>query len=177
MTVPVAGGGGSSAIEVHLLDVPLALRRRALEHADEIAREVQLIVTGGGAAAMPELVAVLQEMVHFRADAPDSYRDLADEMRAQLDAATLDGRQSADAHYLVTESSVAAMAGMHALFERFDALAASGRMLTLAPPDDVKAFSRWLLGQYLSQFEGQAPEPWPQWLARTGGRAGGGTDT
>ena len=171
MTAEPSGEGPTKVVEVHLLQVPLALRRRALEHADEIAREVQLIISGGGAAAMPELVAVLERMARYRIDVPDSYRELAADMRVQLDEAARAGHESADAHYLVTQSSLDAFAGMDALFERFDDLASSGQLLTLAPPEDIKAFRRWLLGQYLTQFDGQPPVPWPQWVAADG--AGG----
>jgi hypothetical protein len=161
---PAVGADPLAVVEVHLLQVPLQLRRRALEHADEVAREIQLIVTGGDAP--PDLVAVLARVTHSRGHSSDSYRQLAADMRVQLDAATLAGNEFADAHYTVTGAAVTAVAEMDTLFERFDGLSESDQLLTLAAPEDIKAFRRWLLGQYLTQFEGQAPESWPQWSAR-----------
>ena len=68
----------------------------------------------------------------------------------------------------MTGEVVAAVTAMEELFERLNDLSRAEKLLTLAVPEELGAFRRWLLGQYTSQYKGEPPVPWPQWAAALG---------
>ena len=79
--------------EVQLIGTPLALRRKVLEHADDVAREMLLM-----RATSTDHVGsdVVRRMTELSSSMPPSYRAAAAEMRTALDEATLAGSSSID---------------------------------------------------------------------------------
>src|SRR5687767_7977328 len=91
------GADGEELIEVRLLGVPLGIRQKALEHMDEVLREMQLLVTGG----TEDDITVPARLARLHSRFPPSYRRMADDVRRLLDEAVAAEQPSVDVTYLV----------------------------------------------------------------------------
>ena len=57
------------------------------------------------------------------------------------------------------------------LMEEADAFCAAGEVISLAPDAEVYALRRWTVEEFLRQYHGAAPRPWPG-IGRPGERCG-----
>jgi hypothetical protein len=158
---------GGEAATIRLLGVPLELRRRVMEHSEEVLREVQLLAAHDTDPTGRE---VIRRLARLRRDWPAGYRQLSADMRRQLDGATEAGQASVDVAHVADGEIVEVMTSMEALFDELEELCRSGSLLALAAAPDCIAYRRWLLGQYIDQLAGKAPVSWPEWAERHGVR-------
>ncbi|GAA2719155.1 hypothetical protein [Cellulomonas aerilata] len=145
---------------VRLLGVPLGVRARALEHDQDLLRELALVrvsaETSGTTAA------------------PERLLDLADELRttygalvagpsAAMDEAQETGQESMDVSLTVPTVLRPFLHRVTAALEEVEEFARDGRyLLTLTAPPDVAAYRRWIFGEFDRQIAGGEPIPWSQ---------------
>lgn len=152
----------SEVVEVHLLQMPVTLWARAIEHNDELLREFALMEADGQAdtdAGVPARLVAL--MATIRAQ----YGGATDAKRAELFAAVEAGRSELDdVLYRLPPAAAAAAQELARTLDEADAYCRDGQhLLTLATPPDVVAFRHWYLTQIVDQIAGRPPLPWPDY--------------
>jgi hypothetical protein len=106
---------------------------------------------------------------------PRRLLELVATLRAQYGAATSaqeellcaaldEGRDTVDdLVYVVPSGAAQASAQLEKVYDEADEYSREGsHLLTLSTPDDLVAFRRWFLGEFVRQAEGHAPTPWPE---------------
>ena len=145
--------------EVRLLGFPIALHARAVEHHEELMREFQLLALD--TADVPRrLAALVEEMVA-------SYGSIGLAPAADRDAARARGETTVDLTYHVPASIAEVCLRLDRMLDEADEFCRSDRLLTLAADDDLVAFRRWTLGQFVAQVGGAAPTPWAEVVTST----------
>lgn len=150
-------------VTIRLLGLPVAIHAQSSEHSDELMREFTYI---RAQSADPDA-----------SDVPSKLLDLVDELtgrfsgftagsQAELDAAIADGKTSIDLEYVVPPDVAGACIHLGELLEAADQYCREGEvLLTLATPDDLVAYRKWFLGEFVRQADGEAPRPWPAYAA------------
>jgi hypothetical protein len=146
-------------VTIHVLGMPIAVQARAQEHADELTRELTLIAAQlrqeGNIRDLPALLVTLIEQLSAR------YSRFTTEQEQLLAAATARGDETIDLTYQLPASAAAHAQELGDLLDQADIYCRTGRhLLTLATPDDLVAFRRWYLSQFIDQVAGHPPVPW-----------------
>jgi hypothetical protein len=160
-TTAAAPDDGLVTIEV--IGIPIALQARAQEHADELTRELTLIGAQlreeGNIRDLPALLVSLIEQLNAR------YSRFTTEQEQLLADATDRGDETIDLTYQLPASAAAHSQELGDLLDQADVYCRTGRhLLTLATPDDLVAFRRWYLSQFIDQVAGQPPVRWDTYL-------------
>ena len=151
-------------VDVHVLQLPVALWARAQEHSDALMREFALIAADahdGDGADVPARLLQLVEALSGR------YSGVTGEQEAMLARAAEERRRELDLHYRVPASAAAAAEQLEAMLEEADEYCRAGQhLLTLETPADQVLFRRWFLDEFVQQAQGRPPVPWPQYRDR-----------
>jgi hypothetical protein len=152
-------------VMIRVMGMPIAVQARAQEHADELTRELTLIGAQlrqeGNTRDLPALLVTLIEQLNAR------YSRFTTEQEQLLAEATARGDDTIDLTYQLPASAAAHAQELGDLLDQADAYCRTGRhLLTLATPDDLVAFRRWYLSQFIDQVTGQPPVPWDTYLQR-----------
>jgi hypothetical protein len=152
-------------VMIRVMGMPIAVQARAQEHADELTRELTLIGAQlrqeGNTRDLPALLVTLIEQLNAR------YSRFTTEQEQLVAEATARGDDTIDLTYQLPASAAAHAQELGALLDQADAYCRTGRhLLTLATPDDLVAFRRWYLSQFIDQVAGQPPVPWDVYLQR-----------
>jgi hypothetical protein len=145
-------------ISVEIIGLPLDLRERAIEHAEELRREFTLIAgqLERGEGSVPHRLVELIKVLRGR------YTSFTAEQEDALDAAVAAGRSSIDLTFRVPRPAAEAASAIGALMDEADEYCREGKhLLTLATPADLAAYRHWFLGQFIEQGAGAPPTPWP----------------
>ena len=139
-------------VDVMLLGLPPDVHRRALEHQDELQRELTLIELDPTSVPARLLALAHDLRVRFGAftEAPST----------ELAGALARGDTSIDLRYRVPRAAGAAARELGQLLDEVDDFCRDGGMLTLATSEEGVAYRRWFLGQFVAQTAGAPPEPW-----------------
>jgi hypothetical protein len=150
--------------EVLLVGLPLPLMARSSEHHDELVREFQLLAIDPPTSTPGHEVP--QRLVELIAEITSQYGGLSDAADAERDAAYARGETTIDLTFAVPASVAEACVRLDRMFDDADAFCRAGdRLLTLATPPDAAALRRWYLGEFVRQLAGEAPTPWPAYVA------------
>lgn len=142
-------------VDVELVDMPVPAARRALDHHDELLRELALVsLNGGGAPHLSDRLLVLAERVR------DQFAPLLRPLRQELAAAAARGDRDCRLTVTLPAELRAATVDFAALHAETEGLARRGRLLTLVPDHEAVCWRSWLLGQLASQIGGAAPVPY-----------------
>jgi hypothetical protein len=152
-------------VTIQVIGIPIAVQARAQEHADELTRELTLIGAQlrqeGNIRDLPALLVTLIEQLNAR------YSRFTTEQEQLLADATARGDDTIDLTYQLPASAAAHAQELSALLDQADVYCRTGRhLLTLATPDDLVAFRRWYLSQFIDQVGGQPPVPWDTYVQR-----------
>lgn len=138
---------------VRLEQLPVALHQRAAAHLDELLRELTFAasdttdtparVVGVGAALLDRSSVVMTPLAHTCA------------------AAVERGDVAVDVAFTVSDEAPAVARTADALLDEAEGFCRHGDLLTLAAPDDVVAYRRWFLHEFVRQCAGAPPTPWP----------------
>lgn len=138
---------------VRFLSTPVGVWRRSRDWFEGLLREFDIIATGSDATTPRELVA-------FVAGARERFSRFSTGSTSVLEEAVERGEVTVDLEMnLPPEAAVAA----RDLWDRIlaaDDFCRQGDLLTLALPEDVRAFIRWYLDEIAYQIEGGEPRPW-----------------
>jgi hypothetical protein len=146
-------------VTVRLIGLPVALHARAAEHGEELQREFALIVQGMEHSA--ERGDMPRRLLALIADLQRGYSSFTSEQEDLVEAAVRSGRATLDLTFRVPASASKAATAIEALLDEADEYCREGRhLLTLATPDDLVAYRRWYLREFVEQIDGASPTPW-----------------
>ena len=144
---------------VRLGDVPTDLLVAAKAHVDNLVREFALTAAGAessGKGVPPQLVALVDDVVHRFAEARQSIK------RQALEAAAR-GDERTELVLSLPVSAAAAGEAYLAALDQADAYARAARLLTLETPPQHRAFRRWYVESLVDQLRhlaaGETPPP------------------
>jgi hypothetical protein len=151
-------GRSEPLVTIRIVGLPLALRARAAEHAEELRREFALLA---GQAERDES-SVPHRLVELTRALRGRYTAFTAEQEDEMDAALAAGRAGVDLTFRVPRHVAEAARAFGDLMDEADDYCREGRhLLTLATPPDLIAYRRWFLGQFIDQSAGALPRPWP----------------
>lgn len=143
--------------EVRLLELPVPLWSQAQQQTDELLREFALAATTLEDHHLPVRLTALIEALNSEYGATSTAQE------QQLYAAQGRGDEVLpELVYEVPTTAADACTVLGTMLDEADAYCREGRhLLTLAADDDVVAFRRWYLSEFVRQVAGEAPRPWP----------------
>ena len=144
---------------VELRNFPTALGKRQDEHLEELQREIQLIALSLATRAptihqMPPALSALVAQLY------EHYSAELDEPTRRRQDAFDRGEESLTVTYpIVAETREVALAWRE-MMEQVDTYCRDGQLLALETPPDLVALRTWVLQEFLSQLDGNAPREW-----------------
>ncbi|MDP9073058.1 MAG: ATP-binding protein [Actinomycetota bacterium] len=152
-------GEGAGLIPIRLLEIPVALLRRASEQYDGLIREFRLIVERDPTAGKT-VPARLVELADELAARFSGFTGASD---ADLEAALAGSATVIDLEYRVPPEAGPASVLYNQLLDEADAYCQAGReLLTVEPNSEAVGLRKWLLGEFVHQGAGGEPVPWPK---------------
>lgn len=146
-------------VTIRLVGLPVPLHARSSEHSDELLREFTYLRAQSadpGASTLPSKLLDLVDEVTER------FAGFTAASRAELDRAIARGETSIDLEYRVPADVADACIRLGELLDAADDYCREGVvLLTMATPDELVAYRRWFLGEFVRQAAGEAPRPWP----------------
>lgn len=143
--------------EVHILEFPLDVYRRATEAFEGLRREFELV-----AIRTPEAGEVPKRLLQVIDALTDQYESISSEPDRLRDEAIARGQTVVAA--LVHQFPVAAAEAcvvLNNMLDEADEFCRQGAvLLSLASPPEAIAFRRWYLGEFTAQVRGEPPLPW-----------------
>ena len=147
-------------MEVHLLQLPVPVWAAAQQQADELLREFALVAAGSDESHhVPARLTALVETLNSQ------FAGVSTEQEQRLFAAAAAGEERIDdlAYFVPPEAGPASQTLGDLLDEADEHCRAGQHLLTLAAPDEVVAFRRWYLREFVRQCAGLPPVPWPDY--------------
>jgi hypothetical protein len=145
-------------VTVHIVALPVPIHVRTSEHTDELMREFTYLRAQSDDPTAPTVPSRLLDLVD---ELGGRYSGFTAGTQAELDAAIAEGRATVDLEYRVPADVAAACEHLLDLLDAADAFCRDGaHLLTLASPDDVVAYRRWFLDEFVHQVNGEPPRPW-----------------
>jgi PAS domain S-box-containing protein len=162
---PLPDRADRDRLSVRLVGVAPALLTAAVEHADALLRELELLA-GAGAVPLP-----LQGLTRWNPEPSLLGLPLLAAAREPAEAS-----RPADLVVHLPAAAPAAAVRRLGLLDELDEIAASGLLLTEAALPEVAGVRRWALEEIVAQSSGADPRPWSEHQPstpdrpRTGGR-------
>ncbi len=149
-------------VEVRLREIPIPLWSKAQQLSDELLREFALASAQSDDGEEHYLPTRLTRLID---DLNQRFAGSSSAQEEQLHAAAAQGRAVLDELAFVVPSAAApASLELAAMLDEADDYCREGQhLLTLAAPDDVVAFRRWYLSEFVRQAAGAPPVPWPRY--------------
>jgi hypothetical protein len=141
--------------QVTILDFPLRTGMRARQHRESLLREFAIIAVGGGTKA--EVPKRLIEIAQLH---DERYSRLNPDADDAVDAAMQRGEEYIDFTVSVPERIKQDTVDLAPILMEVDEYCRNGDLLTLSPPDDVRAFWIWFLSEFVRQLSGEQPLAW-----------------
>jgi hypothetical protein len=146
------------APEAVLLNYPVALGAAQNERSNDLLREFQLMAAAGShegaSSALARLELLAEElMAKYGPDFAEPPAELLRAIRAR-EAATLLRYPL----FPITRSIILDYARM---MEGIDASCRDAAMMTLQPSPELYALRRWIVEEFVRQYDGFDPRPWP----------------
>ncbi len=153
-------------VSVRLLDVPVPLRFRSMEHGDGLLREMTLLTMSDATAAR-----VPKRLVELAAEVTNGYGAFTAGPTEQLEQARARGLEFLpELEYRLPRQVGEFARELRSVLHEVDEFCRAGEhLLTLAAPPDIAAYRTWTLTEVERQIEGEPPVPWPDyWAAHQG---------
>ena len=144
--------------EAVLLNYPVALGAAQSERSQDLLREFQLMAAAGAhegaSSALARLELLAEElMAKYGPDFAEPPAELRRAIRAQEARTVL--RYPL---FPITRSIILDYARM---MEGIDASCRDAAMMTLQPSPELYALRRWTVEEFVRQYDGRDPRPWP----------------
>ncbi len=138
-----------------MLDFPLKVGVRARQHRESLLREFAIIAIGGGQKAdVPKRLLEIAQLHDER------YSGLNPEADDAVDAAIKRGEEFIDFVVGVPDQIKQDTVDLAPVLLEVDEYCRNGDLLTLSPPEDVRAFWVWFLSEFVRQLSGEPPLAW-----------------
>ena len=144
-------------VDVHLLDLPVALMIAVQERSDDLGREFSHIVSTDLDAVPARLTSLSQHL-------QGRYGAFLRPLQQQLDEAADRGESSIDITLTVPRSVRGSIARLWALLTEADEYCRAGDLLTLAPTPDMLTLRQWYLTQFIDQIDGAEAVPFSKYV-------------
>lgn len=134
-------------VVVRMPGFPRALMREVIEHLEGLRREFTLLASSEQA----------------RGEVPRRLLDIVKELRrgTPMPQRTDSGQADEDRTFNVRPAAAAALIRFSRVLDEADAYCRDGDfLLTLPMSDELVAFRRWYLGEFVAQVSGMEPLPW-----------------
>ncbi len=141
---------------VVLVDLPLRLWDRARQHSDALVREFAFIV-----AERRDDTQLARRLLEIAETSDARYANLNPEAEDRVEAALRHGEDSITVEVWVPVDFKQHIVDAVPVLVEVDEYCRRGALLTLATPDDLRAYWSWYLGEFVRQIDGEAPTPWP----------------
>jgi hypothetical protein len=144
--------------EAVLLNYPVALGAAQNERSNDLLREFQLMAgAGAGDAAVPALarLELLAEelMAKYGPDLVEPSPELLRAIEAHEATTVL--------HYPLYPVSRAIILDYARMMEGVDTSCREAALMTLQPSPEIYALRRWTVEEFVRQYDGLDPRPWP----------------
>jgi hypothetical protein len=143
-------------VSITLENFPVALANRAGRHYEAIQREFALIHFSDEATRASVPARLLEVAERTRAELASG--EIVD--REQVTTAIEQGVEHVTVNLRMPRSSGESMAALAGLLVEADDFCREGDLITVAMPDDCRAFREWFLGEFVRQIDGESPTPW-----------------
>ena len=152
-------------VTVRLLEVPVALRFRSLEHGEGLVREMTLLTIRGDADSP-----VPRRLVDLAAEVTETYGASTAAQAAELENARANGLAVLpELVYRVPPQTADFVRRISTTLAEVEEYCRAGTyLLTLASPPEVAAYRRWVTEEFERQIAGDPPMPWPAFCATHG---------
>lgn len=138
---------------VRLLGAPVGLWCRSRDWFEGLLREFDIIATGSDGATP-------RSLVDFVADVRGRFSRFSTGSTSLLEKAVEQGEVTVDLEMKLPPEAAAAARDLWVRILAADDFCRQGDLLTVALPEDVRAFIRWYLDEVADQTEGGEPRPW-----------------
>lgn len=146
-------------VTIRLVELPVAVHAKSSEHSDELMREFTYI---RAQSSDPDAATVPAKLLDLVDEVTDRFAGFTAGSQAELDDAVATGKESIDLEYRVPPDVADACIRLGELLDAADQYCREGEvLLTLATPDDLVAYRRWFLDEFVRQAGGESPRPWP----------------
>jgi len=152
--------GQPAVPEVTLEGYPVDLGWRYREHMAEMLRELRLIVVAAR-EARDEPPQVPQRLLALADELVERYAADMAHPAELLEKAVVDGTDRIDLRYPLLPESRTVLLEYARTMEEVDAFSWSESMITVAPDDRVYALRRWIVEEFVHQYDGRPPRRWP----------------
>jgi hypothetical protein len=151
-----SGGASDDMVSITLVNFPVALANRAGRHYEAIQREFALIHFSDGAtrASVPSRVLELAERTRAELASGEIIE------REQVTSAIERGAKHMTVNLRMPRSAGESMAALSELLVEADDYCREGDLITIAMPDDCRAFREWFLAEFVRQIAHEPPTPW-----------------
>jgi hypothetical protein len=144
--------------ETVLANYPVALGAAQNERTNDLLREFALMQAGGGREitlpALARLESLAKEMVA-------KYGPQLVEPALELQRAIEAREATTELRYPLIPVTRAIILDYAGLMEQIDAYCRDDALITLAPSAEVYALRRWTVEEFVRQYDGLEPRPWP----------------
>lgn len=145
-------------VTVRFPALPVRVHARTTEHSDELMREFTYI---RAQSVDPDAATVPAKLLDVVEELSGRYSGFTAGSQAELDAAMASGQETIDLEYRVPADVADACVHLSELLDAADDYCREGDvLLTLATPDDLVAYRRWFLEEFIRQAAGEPPRPW-----------------
>jgi hypothetical protein len=146
--------------QVRLREYPVELGMRQAQRTADLMREFQLLALDGkygpGEPTTPEL------LINFADSMYEEYGPQLEAPRTELERAHAAGEPTTELRYPLVPESPVAVLHYARLMEDADAFAEKGLLIYVDPDPEVYELRRWIVEEFLRQYHGSPPRPWPQ---------------
>jgi hypothetical protein len=141
---------------VLLVDLPVRLWDHARRHGAALVREFAFIEAG-----RRDDTQLARRLLEIAATSDAHYADLNPEAEAEVEAALVRGDDTITVQVRVPVRFKQHILEAVPVLIEVDEYCRNGTLLTLATPDNLRAFWSWYLGEFIRQIDGEDPTPAP----------------
>ena len=153
-------------VEVVFLRLPVRWRALSLQHGEELLRELTLIQLG---TEQGEATSAPRHLLDLAAELQGTYGPLVQRYAEQVEAAGARGEDYLDHTAAMPRSTGAFLRRVERTLDAVEAYCREGKhLLTLVPPEGVRAYREWTFNEVQRQLAGEAPAPWREPDERSG---------
>lgn len=149
---------------VRLRGYPVALGVRQQQRTLDLLRELQLMSLDREHG--PESSPSTARLTAFADRMFATFGAELEAPREELERAFDAGEPHTELRYPLTAERVSGILAYARLMEEADELCRRGLLISLEPDDEVYALRRWTVEEFVRQFRGLPPRPWPGLTAR-----------
>jgi hypothetical protein len=142
---------------VVLVGLPVRLWDRARQHSEAVVREFAFIVADGRTDTT-----LARRLLEIAQTSDARYAHLNPDAEVRVENALARGEETITVAVFVPEAFKQHINDAVPVLIQVDEYCRNGTLLTLATPDDLRAFWGWYLGEFVRQIDGEPPIPWPK---------------